>query len=154
MILVTGATGPVGSEVVKQLVEAGQKVRALVRDPAKAKFDKAVEVVVGDLTKPETLKAAFAGIDKAFVLVNGPELDRLEANAFDAAKRAGVKHIVKMSGGIEGDRKSDVMAGTVLLKWHRDSEQRLRELGINWTILRPGVFASNVLPRRQCRADR
>lgn len=72
MILVTGATGTVGSELVKQLLEARQKVRVLVRDPAKAsKFGSEVEVLKGDLSKPETLGGAFAGVDKAFVLSAG-----------------------------------------------------------------------------------
>jgi len=68
MILVTGANGTVGSEVVKQLLEAGQKVRVLVRDPAKAaKFGASVEVAEGDLSKPATLAAAFKGADKVFL---------------------------------------------------------------------------------------
>jgi uncharacterized protein YbjT (DUF2867 family) len=143
LILVTGATGIVGSEIVKQLVEARQKVRVLVRDPAKAlKFGTGIEVVKGDLSKPETLVAAFAGVDKVFVLSNGLDLPTLEANAFDAAKKAGVKHIVKLSGR---HLDADFLAGTVLAQWHSESERRLRTLGITWTILRPGVFASNFL---------
>ncbi len=143
LILVTGATGTVGTEVVKQLVEAGQKVRALVRDPAKAtKFRNAVEVVKGDLSKPETLVAAFAGVDKAFVVSVGPDLAKLEANAFDAAKKAGVNHIVKLSGR---HLDADFMAGAALAQWHNESERRLRALGTAWTILRPGMFASNFL---------
>jgi len=87
LILVTGATGTVGSEVVKQLAATGQRVRALVRDPKKAeRFPKAVEVVHGDLEKPETLAPAFAGVDKAFVLSAGPMLPAMEGNAFAAAK--------------------------------------------------------------------
>ena len=137
LILVTGATGTVGSEVVKQLVEAGQKVSALVRDPAKAtKFRNAVEVVKGDLSKPETLVAAFAGVDKAFVVSVGPDLAKLEANAFDAAKKASVNHIVKLSGR---HLDADFMAGTALAHWHNESERRLRALGTAWTILRPAA---------------
>lgn len=143
LILVTGATGTVGSELVKQLVQGGHRVRALVRDPAKAsKFGTGVEVVQGDLSKPETLAAAFAGVDKAFVLSTGPELAKLEANAFDAAKRAGVKYVVKLSGR---HLDADFMAGAALVQWHDESERRLRALGVAWTILRPGMFASNVL---------
>ena len=90
LILVTGATGTVGSEVVKQLAETGQRVRALVRDPRKAeRFPKAVEVVQGDLEKPETLAPATAGVDKAFVVLPaGPMLPALEGNAFEAARGA------------------------------------------------------------------
>ena len=145
LILVTGATGTVGSEVVQQLIAGGHRVRALVRDPAKAaKFGAGLEVVKGDLAKPETLGPAFAGIDKAFVLARaaGPEFMELEGNAFDAAKKAGVKHVVKLSGnsGI-----ATYLSKAPLGKWHREGERRLRELGVAWTILRPGFFNSNLI---------
>jgi uncharacterized protein YbjT (DUF2867 family) len=144
MILITGATGTVGSELVKQLVEARQKVRALVRDPAKAsKFSNAVEVVKGDLSKPATLTAAFVGADKVFVLTApGPDMVELEGNAYEAAKRAGAAHIVKLSAfGIEADFFAAAPGAT----WHNESERRLRSIGTAWTILRPGPFASNVI---------
>lgn len=143
MILITGATGTVGSTLVKQLVETCQKVRVLVRDPLKAlKFDAGVEVVKGDLSKPDTLGAAFDGVDKAFVLSAGPELAKLEGNAYDAAKRAGTKHIVKLSAFGLG---TGIMDGAPGMEWHAESEKRLRALGTAWTILRPGPFASNVI---------
>jgi uncharacterized protein YbjT (DUF2867 family) len=143
LILVTGATGTVGSEVVKQLAEVGHWVRALVRDPEKAKkFGAQVEIATGNLEKPETLGRAFAGVDKAFVLSTGPLLATLEGNAFEAAKTAGVKHIVKLSGRHIG---ADFMAGAPLVQWHATSEQWLQTLGVPWTILRPGSFASNFL---------
>src|SRR5258706_7034536 len=143
LILVTGATGTVGSQVVKQLAATGQRVRALVRDKKKGeRSPKAVEVVHGDLEKPATLAPAFAGVDKAFVLSAGPLLPAMEGNAFAAAKNGGVGHIVKLSAR---HVDADFMAQTPLAQWHRDSEQRLRSLGIPWTILRPGTFASNVL---------
>ena len=142
-ILVTGATGTVGREVVGQLHEKGHRVRALVRDPNKAhQFSEAVEVVMADLEKPETLTAAFNGIAKVFVVSTGPQLATLEGNAFDAAKAAGVEHIVKLSGRHIG---ADFMATTPLVSWHAQSEQRLQLLGLPWTILRPGAFASNFL---------
>ncbi|HZD01010.1 MAG TPA: NAD(P)H-binding protein [Actinomycetes bacterium] len=70
MILVTGATGTVGSEVVRQLVSAGQRPRALVRDPSKARqrLGGQVEHVIGDLDRPETIAAALAGVDRVFLL--------------------------------------------------------------------------------------
>lgn len=144
LILVTGATGTVGSEVVKQLVEARQQVRALVRDPTKAqKLGSGVEVVQGDLSKPETLGPAFTGVDKAFVLasITGPEFPEMERNTFNAAKRAGVKHIVNLSArGI-----ATFLAKAPFGRWHTESEQRLRSLGIAWTILRPSFFDSNLI---------
>lgn len=143
LILVTGATGTVGCEVVKQLAEQGERVRALVRDPEKAKkFGKPVEVAEGDMEKPETLAPVFAGVEKAFVVSTGPRLAVMEMNAYDAAKKAGIKHIVKLSGR---HVDADFMTATPLSRWHAASEQALRTLGIAWTILRPQAFASNVL---------
>jgi uncharacterized protein YbjT (DUF2867 family) len=143
LILVTGATGTVGSEVVRQLVERQQRVRVLTRKPASAvKFGPTVEVVEGDLEKPEALAPAFAGVDELFVLSNFPSIPVAEANAYEAARTAGIRHIVKLSAR---HIAADFFSGTVLASWHRESEQRLQSLGIPWTILRPGSFASNFL---------
>lgn len=145
LILVIGANGTVGSEVVKQLIQGGHRVRALVRDPVKAqKLGTSVEVVKGDLSKPETLAAAFVGVDKTFVLSPpiGPEFPELEGNAFNAAKKAGVKHIVKQSGSSSIET---FMAGSPFAEWGLESEKRLRALDVAWTILRPGPFYSNVI---------
>ena len=81
LTLVVGATGTVGSEVVKQLVEAGQNVRALARDPGKAtKLGGAIDVAFGDLAKPETLSGPFAGAEKVFILAPPvPSMEELEA---------------------------------------------------------------------------
>jgi uncharacterized protein YbjT (DUF2867 family) len=141
-ILVTGATGTVGRETVEQLVDAGQQVRVLVRDLSKAKFDDAVEVVQGDLSRPETLEAAFAGVKKAFVIANYPNLKELEINAYAAAQRAGVLHVVKLSAQ---ETFQPHMAGTEHARTHIETEQSLRESGLSWTMLRPGFFASNFL---------
>jgi (4-alkanoyl-5-oxo-2,5-dihydrofuran-3-yl)methyl phosphate reductase len=141
MILVTGATGTVGSELVKQLLEVDQKVRVLARDPAKAaKFGDKVEVLQGDLAKPETLVAAFRGVEKVFQLATGATIKELEANAIDAAKEAGAKHIVKIS--VQG---AELDPGLELGRIHRESETKLKASGIGWTMLRPGAFASNTL---------
>jgi uncharacterized protein YbjT (DUF2867 family) len=143
LILATGATGTVGSEVVRQLLELGERVRVLTRDPEKAeKFGKSVEVIKGDLAKLETLAPAFAGVGKVFVLSNYPSVAVFEGNAYLAAKAAGVKHIVKLSGR---HANADFFSGTAVAKGHTESEQRLQSLGIPWTILRPGSFASNFL---------
>jgi len=145
LILVIGANGTVGSEVVKQLVQGGHRVRALVRDTVKAqKLGTSVEVVKGDLAKPETLAAAFVGVDKAFVLSPpmGPEFPQLEENSFNAAKNAGVTHIVKQSGSSSIET---FMRGSPFAEWSLESERRLRALGVAWTVLRPGPFYSNVI---------
>ena len=142
-ILVTGATGTIGSEVVKQLIEGGHRVRVLVRDPVKAaRFGDAVDIAVADLSRPDTLPPAFAGVDVAFVASNGLDIAALESNAFDAASKAGVKRIVKLSGR---HVDAEFMQGTPLARNQNASEARLRQLGVAWTIVRPGFFASNFL---------
>ena len=91
MILVTGATGTVGRAVVEQLKADGQPVRILIRTASRMADLSGVEAVQGDLNKPETLEPAFAGVEKVFLLTAmGPDLPQLEANALEAARRAGV----------------------------------------------------------------
>jgi uncharacterized protein YbjT (DUF2867 family) len=138
LILVTGATGTVGSEVVKQLVAGGHRVRALVRDPARAAMLGAgVEIVVGDLERPDTLGPAFAGVEKAFVLAPPtPQLVTLEGNAYEAARLAGVGHVVKLSAFGIGTFEM------VPFNRHGASEAKLRDSGLAWTILRPTRFMS------------
>jgi uncharacterized protein YbjT (DUF2867 family) len=139
-ILVVGATGTVGSELVSQLLQAGQNVRALVRDPVKArnKLGADVDLVVADLAKPESLTAAFAGIDKVFVLAPPvSDLEELEANALATAEQAGVGHVVYLSNFGAGTFDDD------LWRAHGANEERLRNLDLAWTILRPVRFMSN-----------
>lgn len=143
LILVTGATGTIGGEVTRQLVKAGKRVRALVRDRARAvHLPEAVELVQADLARPETLSPAFAGVDKAFIATNGLDIAALEGNAYEAAKRAGAGHIVKLSGR---HVDADFMQATPLARNQNACEEQLRRLGVPWTILRPGFFSSNFL---------
>jgi uncharacterized protein YbjT (DUF2867 family) len=142
MILVTGATGTIGSEVVRQLRAASLPVRILARDPAKAaaRLPAGVEVVAGDLGDPATLKPALAGVEQVFLLAAGPDLARLEANVIAEARRAGVRHVVKLSA-----MGADADPGFPYGQWHKKSEDALRVSGLTWTILRPTGFMSNVL---------
>src|SRR5690242_16481446 len=122
MILVTGATGRVGGEVVRQLVAAGVEVRAFVRSgPAAAsKLPAGVEIAQGDFEHPETLSAAMQGIEKVYLLVPGtPQMPAQEAAALEAAKRAGVKHVVKHS--VMGAREPAI----ALARLHRSSESAI-----------------------------
>jgi uncharacterized protein YbjT (DUF2867 family) len=139
LILVTGATGTVGSEVVKALAVAGEEARALVRDPAKAaSLRGTAKIVTADLLKPETLESAFDGVGKAFIVAPPvPDLVTMEANAFQAARRAGVKHIVYLSNFGAGT------FGPPVWDWHGESERRLQELDVAWTILRPARFMTD-----------
>ena len=97
MILVTGATGKVGREVVRQLAAANVPARALVRDPTQSSFLRlpGVEIVVGDLAKPETLPASFAGAERVFVATPAaPDQVELQSNALEASRRAGARSLV------------------------------------------------------------
>src|SRR5215831_17386976 len=110
MILVTGATGTSGLEIVKLLSQSSVSCRALVRSPEKmATFSDLirVEAVQGDLTRPESLAPALEGVDRALLCTSiGPELVELQGNFIRAAKRAGVRHVVKFSG-MDADIHSD-----------------------------------------------
>jgi len=140
-ILVVGASGNIGSQLVKQLDAKGQKVRALVRDTKKAPQGKNVEAVQGDLNKPETLDAAFKGVDGVFVVVAASEqMAKHEKNAFDAAKKNGVKHVVLLS--VAGASTQSPLS---LGKWHGESEQNLAKSGVGYTVLQPTMFMQNTL---------
>ncbi len=101
-ILVTGATGNVGGVLIPILTNLGADVRALTRDESKAQGlkDAGAEVVVGDLEKPDTLDAAFRGVDKVF-LTTAPNPNQViqAKNGIEAAKRTGSPFIVRLSAG-------------------------------------------------------
>jgi (4-alkanoyl-5-oxo-2,5-dihydrofuran-3-yl)methyl phosphate reductase len=144
MILVTGATGTVGREVVTQLLAAGQTVRTMTRNPAKARLDARVDVVRGDFEDPASLAAATRAVDRVFSLTTGPQIGLHEKNLAYAAKIAGVRHIVKLSAlGGDGETKNDIR------KWHDEGEHAIREAGIPLTVLHPVAFMSNALHWRE-----
>ncbi|MEU0534381.1 NAD(P)H-binding protein [Amycolatopsis tolypomycina] len=136
MIFVLGATGKVGRHLVPALLDAGAPVRALTRDPAKARIDPRAEVVRGDLDTSD-LPALLDGADRVFVLTQGHIADR-EAAVAQAAARAGVSHLVKLSTtGVHFGQKDAITTA------HAEAEQAIREAGPAWTILRPGAFMDN-----------
>ncbi|MEV6590676.1 NAD(P)H-binding protein [Streptomyces acidicola] len=141
MILVTGATGTIGSEVTRQLAARGAKVRALTRDPSRARVPSGVEVVRGDYREPATVEAAMAGAVALFAVgVLGPGDADTDAALVVLARAAGVRRIVKLSAIGTGEPEVGPV-GT----WHAKGEQAVRDSGLEWTVLRPSSFASNTL---------
>jgi uncharacterized protein YbjT (DUF2867 family) len=137
MILVTGATGNVGGEVVNGLIEAGQQVRALVRDPSSADLPDGVEVVGGDLNRPTELGEAFTGVDAVFLMAGFPDPPGLLATMH----KAGVSRVVLLSTGavVGGDLDNYVVRFNVV------SEAAVRDSELDWTVLRPSGFMANSL---------
>jgi uncharacterized protein YbjT (DUF2867 family) len=136
MILISGATGNVGKELVELLVDKGEQIRVLVRDDRKvAHLGNRVEVVIGDLDKPDTLAATMQGIDRLYFVT--PVTEQV-LNLLEAARKAGVRHVVKQST-IEADRS--LGPG----KWHREQEELIKSMGFAWTFIRPTMFMSNTI---------
>ncbi|WP_331769830.1 NAD(P)H-binding protein (plasmid) [Embleya sp. NBC_00888] len=128
-VLVTGATGTVG-----RLVTAGLRdvqVRVMTRDPRKAPAG--VDVMQGDLTRPEELGPVLAGVDRMFLF---PEPSTAE-KVVEAAEQAGVRRIVVLSSG--------AVTGGFDTTFHLPVEQAVERSGLEWTHIRPGEFAANKL---------
>jgi uncharacterized protein YbjT (DUF2867 family) len=139
MILVTGATGLNGSELVHRLSARGVPVRALVRSAAKAAGLSSlpkVEIVEGDMARPETLSGALRGVDRAMLISSSdPAMLEVQSNFIEAARKAGVKHIVKLSGII-----AELDSPFRFARMHGEIERRLEASGIAFTHLRAGEF--------------
>ena len=136
MILVTGATGNVGSEVVRALLDAGELVRALSRG-APTSTPAGVEVVPGDLDQPESLAAALTNVDAVFLLPGFRDMPGVLAQI----RKAAVARIVLLSGSSAGDNDAD----NAISRYTARSETAVRESGLPWTFLRPVAFMSNAL---------
>ena len=143
LTLVTGATGTIGSEVVKALGQKGAKVRAAVRDKTKAatRFDPAVELVEFDFESINTFSGALKDAVRLFVLPPlTPNQTEVVSRLVDAAKNAGVKHIVKLSAiGVDTGLVFSVGTG------HAEGDRHVRGSGIAYTILRPNSFMQNFI---------
>lgn len=140
-ILVTGATGKVGSQVVDQLVKRGADVRALVRDPSKANFPAGVSVVQGDLLDVDSLRNAFSGISTLFLLnAVTPDEFTQALIALNVARETGIERIVYLSV-IHGELYVNVphFAGKLAV------ERMIEQMGLGATILRPAYFIDNEL---------
>ena len=139
MIVVTGATGTVGRELVDLLLAADQPVTAVTRNPATVALPEQVRVIAGNPSEPATLTEAWTGATRLFVnpTAVGPALPEL----LTAAAQHGVRHVVLLSGAAVA--MGDAIPG--LARRFAGLEAAVRASGLEWTFLRPGEFAANAL---------
>ena len=142
LILVTGATGTVGRHLVLDLKTARVPFRILTRDPERARVRLGpVDCSVGDLSRPEAVAKALDGVESALLLAAlDPELPSWEAGFARAAKKAGVKRLVKISA-----LGADLRSPSAIARWHAEAEEEIKRAGTPWTILRPSAFYQNLL---------
>jgi uncharacterized protein YbjT (DUF2867 family) len=139
MILVTGATGLNGGALVRLLSAKGVPVRALVRNLTKAESLASlpnVEIVQGDMGRPESLSESLQGVDRAMLISSSdPYMLEVQSNFIDAAAKAGVRHVVKLSGIMP-----EIDSPFRFARMHGEIERRLELSGMAFTHLRAGEF--------------
>lgn len=146
MIALTGSTGKVGKELVAALQGAGAEFKVVARDPMRAAAALGgVSAVAGDFSRPESLAPALEGAETAFLLPpTDPAQTGWERSFVAAAKKAGVRHVVKLS--VAGAAKdTPVRIG----RWHWEGEEALKASGLKWTMLQPSFFHQNLLGNAQ-----
>lgn len=142
MILLTGASGTVGSEVARQLKEKGIPFRAMIRSPEKARQvdGPGVQIVYGDLAKPKSLIGVLEGVKKVFLLSPAnPKMVQWQTNLIQAARDAGIDHIVRLSA-----LGASLYSRLELMRMHAEAEQQLEWSSIHYTHLRPHFFMQNL----------
>ncbi|NEP16639.1 MAG: SDR family oxidoreductase [Leptolyngbya sp. SIO4C1] len=149
-VLVAGATGQTGRQVVEQLVARGESVRALVRDIEKAKssLPTNLEIVTGDVLEPETLQAALLGCNAVICAtgaspsfdITGPYKVDYEGNKnlIEAAKAAAIGHFVLVSSLCTSKFFHPLNLFWLILYWKKQAEEHLQKSGLTYTIVRPG----------------
>jgi uncharacterized protein YbjT (DUF2867 family) len=140
MILVTAASGNIGRLLVDLLLEDGQDVRALTRDPVRAGLPAGIDVVTGDFDDLETLEPAMKDVDSVFLATYGPATGTQDANVAGAAAAAGARCLVKISiAGVDTGDQDPVS------QWHRAGEQAIDAADIPRTFLRCGELMTTSL---------
>src|ERR1700712_5503018 len=139
MILVTGATGKVGSEAVHALRQRGLPVRAFIRNPEKAQrlAQEGAELAEGDFDDPSSVHRAMAGVTS--VILVSPGTPAQEIGVIDAAVRAGVGHLVKVTSDASPD------SPIARRRWHAEIEAALVASGLPYTLLRANAYMQNFL---------
>lgn len=143
MILVFGATGKTGSEIIKQLLARSASIRVLIRDADKAAYfkEKGIDVVIGDANDIAAVTLALTGITKVYlVLANSQHQLEQEKLITDCAKKSGVKLLVKQSS-----LETMIYPNNPIPKAHLESEQYIKSSGLNWVIIRPTFFNQMLL---------
>ena len=147
MILITGATGTVGSEVVKRLSARGVELRAVTRDPRKAETNQlsGVHFVQGDFDDADSMRRACSGVERAFLLTNSTERAEQQQIAFTrVAQQRGVRHIIKLS-----QLHADANSPGRFLRYHASVESAVQASGLTFTFLRPNLYMQGLLNFRQ-----
>lgn len=143
-ILLTGATGNVGTQLVKQLASQQVPFKVLVRSGDNAAFLKTIplaEIITGDLADTAAVTKALTGIEKAFLLTNSSEqAESLQLNFATTAKAAGVQHIVKLS-----QYAANANSPVRFLRYHASVENYIQKLGLQFTFLRPNLYMQGLL---------
>jgi uncharacterized protein YbjT (DUF2867 family) len=141
MILITGASGSVGKAVLQEAMRKESKVRAMYRSKEEAaKAPSGCEAVLADYTDKQSLRKALDGVNSVYVVCSPiPQLVELESNMLDASKEAGVKHVVLNSALGAGDYPKSFPG------WHRKVEDKLKGMGLSYSILRPNGFLQNIV---------
>jgi len=138
MILITGASGNVGKEVLKQIAQTKAEVRAAFQSANKAAAPSGVEIATVDYNQPETLRTALKGVNRVF-LVGPPtvQLPELERKAIDVIKQSDVRQVVKLSAMGGGQ--------AIFSRQHAESEDYIKSSGVPFTFLRPNGFMQNMV---------